>query len=275
MKDHQRSQRRAAAAFSIIELLVVIGIIGVLLAILLPVMEKVRHRGYIDACASNLRQLGQALTMYSNDNRGNYPRTTYVAGATLVAGTGAMSLDPFAASGPDANDVTAPLWLLARVQRLPPSIFVCPYNDVNEFEADKAQPINQSNFTNYKKNLGYSYANAYPDAATANAGYRLTNKLGSTFAVMADLNPGMSTERRADPFRPTATSGQSDMDWGNSGNHEREGQNVLYGDGHVKYEFTPFVGTNADNIYTAQNATRPNLMVSPAGPGDSVLLPVD
>jgi prepilin-type N-terminal cleavage/methylation domain-containing protein/prepilin-type processing-associated H-X9-DG protein len=268
-------RKTASRGFTVIELLVAIGIIGVLLAILLPTLEKVRHRGYINACASNLRQLGQALAMYSNDNHGNYPRTTYGPGGPVVAGTGTASPEPFAANGPGANDISAALWLLARTQKLPTSIFICPYNDVNEFEADKAQPGNQSNFTNYKKNLGYSYANPYPDAAAASAGYRLTSKLGSTFAVMADLNPGLSADRRADPFRPTPTSSQSDMRFGNSGNHEREGQNVLYGDGHVTYELNPFVGTNRDNIYTAQQAVSPNLMVSPSSPTDSVLLPID
>lgn len=262
-------------AFTVIELLVVIGIIAILMAILLPVMEKVRHRGYIDACASNLRQLGQALTMYANDSRGHFPRTTYVEGAPLAIGTGSAAPDPFGAGGPVANDVTAPLWLLARVHKLPTALFVCPYNDVNEFEADKARPIDRSNFTDYKKNLGYSYANAYPSAAASVAGYRLTNKLGATFATMADLNPGIDPARKADPFRPTPTSAMSDMRYGNSPNHEREGQNVLYADGHVSYELTSFAGASRDNIYTAQNATSPNLYASPAAAGDSVLLPTE
>jgi prepilin-type N-terminal cleavage/methylation domain-containing protein/prepilin-type processing-associated H-X9-DG protein len=262
-------------AFTVIELLVVIGIIGVLMAILLPVMEKVRHRGYIDACASNLRQLGQALVMYASDNRGHFPRTTYVEGAQLVVGTGSIAPDPFDPGGPNANDVTAPLWLLARVQKLPTSVFVCPYNDVNEFEPDKQRPIDRSNFTDFKKNLGYSYANAYPDAAANVAGYRLTSKLGATFALMADLSPGIDPARKADPFHPTTSSPTSDLRYGNSPNHEREGQNVLYADGHVSYELTPFVGVNRDNIYTAQNATSPSVYASPAAVGDSVLLPAE
>jgi len=92
---------------------------------------------------------------------------------------------------------------------------------------------------------------------------------------MADLNPGISMLRKADPFRPNPRSPMSEMRYGNSANHEREGQNVLYGDGHVNYEPSPFCGPFEDNIYTGQNAASPNLMVSPAGPGDAVLLPVD
>jgi prepilin-type N-terminal cleavage/methylation domain-containing protein len=100
------------AAFTIIELLVVIAIIGILIAILLPALERVRHQGYIDACASNLRQIGQALQMYANENHGNYPRTTYVLGATPVAGTGGTLVNPFGAAGPQPNDVSAAMFLL-------------------------------------------------------------------------------------------------------------------------------------------------------------------
>lgn len=259
-------------AFTLIEILIAIGIIGLLIGLLLPAMEKARHKAYIDACASNLRQIGQAIAIYSNENRGAYPRTPYVPGQPLVAGSIGPTPDPLTLP---PNDVTRPLWLLARAERLTTHLFTCPYNDVNEFEADKALPVTQANFTDYRKNLGYSYANPYPDPAAASKGYRLTNKLAATFAIMADLNPGFSAAREADPFRPSPNSGTAEMRYGNSDNHEREGQNVLYADGHVTYQLTPFAGTDGDNIYTSQSAVRPVLMTSPAGPGDSVLLPVD
>ena len=267
--------RRTRDGFTLIELLVVIGIIGLLLGFLLPAMEKARHKAYIDACASNLRQCGQALSMYCNENHGFYPRTVYVPGAAVVAGTGATSRDAFVGGGVQANDVTAPLWLLCRVERLPAKMFVCPYNDVNEFEEDKGRPAEQANFTAYGKNLGYSYANPYPDDAAVAKGYKLTNRVGAAFAVMADLNPGVSVARKADPFLPTPTSPMSDMRKANSENHEQEGENVLYGDGHVVYSLTVFCGAGGDNIYTAQGHGKPDQMASPGGAGDSILLPVD
>src|SRR5690348_16115644 len=102
-----RSHRRAGA-FSLIEVLVVIGIIMILMGILLGAVEHARHQAYITDCASKLRQIGQAVVMYGNDNHGEYPRTTYVPGAPLVAGTGALAANPFGAGGPQPNDVTAP-----------------------------------------------------------------------------------------------------------------------------------------------------------------------
>jgi prepilin-type processing-associated H-X9-DG protein len=65
------------------------------------------------------------------------------------------------------------------------------------------------------------------------------------------------------------------MEKANSPNHEQEGQNVMFADGHVSYEKTPFVGIEQDNIYTAKNGTPQQVEASPADASDSVLLPTD
>ena len=60
------------AAFTLIELLVVLAIIGILVAILMPALARARQTARSASCQSNLRTLGQGLTLYSNQNKGYY-----------------------------------------------------------------------------------------------------------------------------------------------------------------------------------------------------------
>lgn len=65
------------AAFTLIELLVVIAVLGVLAALLAPALAASRCRARSAACASNLRQIGVALQLYSDDHDGDFPFTTH------------------------------------------------------------------------------------------------------------------------------------------------------------------------------------------------------
>jgi len=60
--------------FTLVEFLVVIGIIALLISILLPALSKAREQGNWVTCMSNLKQIGTGLLMYSNENKGSLPR---------------------------------------------------------------------------------------------------------------------------------------------------------------------------------------------------------
>ena len=77
----QTPRRQKCAAFTLVELLVVIAIIAILIALLLPLLKRAHDSSMNQVCKSNLRQIGMAVRMYVDDNRGRWPDPYSLGGA--------------------------------------------------------------------------------------------------------------------------------------------------------------------------------------------------
>lgn len=90
--DHDPGRRSALegtnrkwGAFTFIELLAVIGIIGLLAVLLLPALSRTRENANAARCAGNLRSIGQAIALYANENNNDIPSVVDSAGITWDA----------------------------------------------------------------------------------------------------------------------------------------------------------------------------------------------
>jgi prepilin-type processing-associated H-X9-DG protein len=232
-------------------------------------------------CSSNLRQIGQAILLYANDNKGEYPRTRYDVDANVVnAYTHPNATNPFAEDGPATNDVTAVLYLLLRTQDLTPGVFICPSGDAAQWNFPAAKE-DYSNFID-SRNLSYSIAVPYPTPQAVKDGWKWNQTMLSDFAVAADMNPGSPEVMQLNLSSPAALTHKA-----NSLNHAGTGENVLYADGHVEFKQTPLCGHWQDNVYTygisgnymdasgvqSDRGAGTGIVGRPAHPTDSVLLP--
>jgi prepilin-type processing-associated H-X9-DG protein/prepilin-type N-terminal cleavage/methylation domain-containing protein len=94
VKSPRLARRNTGSAFTLVELLVVIGIISILIALLLPALARVREHANRTKCAANLRAIGWGMTMYTQMYR-CYPASQFImGGATIEAAIWPARLRP-------------------------------------------------------------------------------------------------------------------------------------------------------------------------------------
>lgn len=236
-----------------------------LIAMLLPSLGRARELSKQTVCMANLRGLGQACYIYAQDPPGVFP----MLGGVREENDGAFTaFDPqVRANGPWGTGVQSPsadMWALVIDGYSTPKQFICP-STTDAMD----QTTNVQAYYDFKSpnSLSYSYQYQHdPDRRP------IGTMSEPTFPVMADANPytkgGVQT--------PFSTDRASTDDRGNSTNHtKREGQNVLWQDGHVSFEKGPDVGLSGkvaaslkisrgrDNCYTT------NTLEGPVDPGNA------
>lgn len=200
--------------FTLVELLVVIGIIALLISILLPALNRARESAQQVACASNLRQMGMAITLYIDANKGFYPRGRV---GTVVDDDGVTKI-----MGAVPLGVNPPLHPIYTGSLLSPylgamKIFLCP-----------TDPYSQDGWASYAYNAGYLGGHVGGGGGTlatdppvkAASVRKATETVAILEAVPDDIAPP-SYNRGGNPWFLSAY-------W-----YHNKGMNVLFCDGHV------------------------------------------
>ena len=255
----QRSTRQHG--FTLIELLVVVAIIALLIGILLPSLSRAREIANRAVCGTHLDDIYTGMYTYSINNDESFPK--YRSDNNQL-----QSAFDDSNRGTDPNNVdlddyddnpTAALWILVRNATNEQGQFICPSDrdgsedDLEDSSGDAAQLGATWDFAT-SANLSYSAMNMYSDAAGGNWG----SKAPGDYVFMSDDNNADSSSGGAvhghqqDENDLTNEEIQEDE---NSTNHSNgEGQNFLFGDGHVEFSNDPFVGRAGDNAF-ALNST--------------------
>lgn len=267
--------------FTLVELLVVIGIIAVLMGILLPALSAVRRTAQRVVCGSNLAGIGKAMLLYANEYDGDFPRAGITSDVWGTEGYISKWLDQ---SGEQWGrgvglTITSSLYLLIKYADVTPAQFNCKGDTgCREFKLSDVEGVlpggvddvtdpwdfggQEPSTSPYWPGHYNSYAYQHPYYnETTQLSYPLRSDSNPSCPAAADRNPywdrnatsylngnACTGDPEEDP--PDCEDGYKDDDkTGNSASHQRDGQNVLFVDTHVRFERFPNVGISKDNIW--------------------------
>jgi prepilin-type N-terminal cleavage/methylation domain-containing protein/prepilin-type processing-associated H-X9-DG protein len=216
-------------AFTLVELLVVVGIIAILIAMLLPALNKARQQAMRISCASNMRQLSMYFMLYAQNNGGRLPLCWDFAATPQVPS------DNWGDSYGMAENLLPDKQYIGYKANVPPSrsLYKCPAETV----------ANNTDYSFY----GYGYNNALYRYATDLRNLLLTShRQPWRTALLLDRGPALGVAARPYRAKPFANKLLTDTEYasyalaarrhGGSGDPANPGGiNVAYLDGHVAW----------------------------------------
>jgi competence protein ComGC len=256
-------QRRG---LTLVEVLVIITVIAVAVVLLFSVpWGHPRTPAGRAHCASNLKQISTAMYEYSTDYNGQFPSIPLGSGIIVGEDKADKNLKPGRRDNPfkdfptDANhSISQNLWLLIRQDFAQPEIFTCPSTPqagqkVNQRDPNAApEPGNFVDFpwANKENTISYSFVQPWSQFTSKHNSANVWHADTDPQVVMGgDANNGSQPDFKCQTTQPSEQISQ----YVNSTNHKSksDGQNCIFGDGHVTFERSPYVGIDGDNIYTA------------------------
>lgn len=268
-------------------------------SIALLILPKFGRRGYRMVCGTHLSGMGKAMTVYTNDYDGEFPRAGGLSSqwAGRVADWAASDRQRAYGLSSDGEggqvSISASLYLLVKYAGMEPKAFLCGGTGrrtrekrVTEFKPDlyrvRNQAVGLSDFWDFgpdpTRHVSYAYHMVYGPN-------RLTTSSEPGFALAADRNPWMDSPSvkardfsRFQPDTPPFNGTTAQARHGNTVRNDRDGQNVLFLDTSVNFQNRPFCGVDNDNIYTSWDGddkirgVPPRLGSTPAGARDSLFV---
>jgi len=213
-----------------------------------------RQRYYQNRCQAQMGGIFRGLGDYVADNDGKLPVDVTAAGTPWwMVGY----------QGREHRSNTRCMWRLVRGEYVDPADFVCPGRREKPLvRYDLSQLKNFNDFPN-RKHITFSIRICCKEPTME----KLANKV-----LMVDLSP-LFEDLPADFSMPLNKRVDGDLLNRNSINHNYRGQNVLHGDGSVRFLKTRFFGITRDDIYTLKNILNYNGTERPSCEEDSFFAP--
>jgi hypothetical protein len=289
-------RRSGWRGFTVTEALFLILVLIFAVAVLMPMLARVRVVPNQATCGVRLGSIGKTMLIYANDYGGEFPRAgardcSWTARTPNWLGRDRQEAFGIGSDGMGGQaSISASLYLLVKYTEAVPKWFLCIDHDGNmEKGTSEFRPAaygresgKLTDFWDFGPNpprhCSYAYHMVY-------GLHRLTISHEPGMPIAADRNPWMDAlsakakdfslfAPNAPPFFGTPEQSRH----GNAASHQEHGQNVLFQDTHVQFEKRSYCGVGDDNIYTSWDGTDklrgrpPKLGSRPADANDSLLV---